>query len=235
MEQMEHCIKIQLRKDSEKRDVMNHIEIRKIMIPSGYKTAVFMIDEKPLYEYIIEWYGQQKIMPQNIPFAPVDMLEITWTNKYDFEGDARFMKYILQQDKAITPILSCPDDFDFTCIILVAEVIKMNNKVIWKRIGRVDHSDESFEDEKCSGILCLEAYSQDDWDTYGDNIALERVDSYEWKEWISQNWSEELYRRRVNYTYPYYQNENHIIWVAECNFEFDRKDYDSVVESCYTK
>ena len=214
---------------------MNRIEIKKIIVPSGYKTDVFVIDEKPLYEYIIEWYGQQKIMPQDIPFAPADMLEITWTNEYDFEGDARFMKYILQKDEAITPILSCPDDFDFTCIVLVAEVIKMNDKVIWKRIGRVDHSNESFEDEKCSGILCLEAYSQDDWDTYGDNIALERVDSYEWQEWISQNWSEELYRRRVNYTYPYYQNEDHIIWFAECNFEFDRKEYDSVVESCYAE
>lgn len=209
-------------------------DIKTITIPSGYETKVFFIDERPLYEYIIDWYGQQNCLPQDIPFAPVDMLEITWTNEYDYDGDRRFMKYILEQDKAVTPILSCPDDFDFSCIVIVADVIKYDDKVIWKRLGRVDHSFEVFEEEKRSGILCLEAYTQEDWEMYGDTIACEQIDSYEWGKWISQNWSEELYRRRINYTFPYYQNEKHIIWFAECDFQFDRKEYDSVIRRCYT-
>lgn len=214
---------------------MNKIEMKKLSIPSGYETNVFLIDEIPLYEYFTDWWERQNCMPQDIPFAPADMLEVTWTNKYDCEGDARFMKYVLKQENAITPILSCPDDFDFSCIVIVAEVIKLDDKAIWKRIGMVDHSGEIFEDEKRSGILCHEAYTKEDWDKYGDNIALEQVDSHAWKEWISQNWSEELYRRRINYTYPYYQDESHIDWFAECNFEFDRKEYDSVIEMCYAE
>lgn len=214
---------------------LNTIEMKKHAIPSGYETNTFLIDGIPLYEYFIDWYSQKNCTPQDIPFAPTDMLEVTWTNDYDYEGDARFMKYILKQERAITPILSCPDDFDFSCIVIVADVIKTDSKVIWKRIGRVNHSGEIFEDEKRSGILCHEAYTQEDWDKYGDNIALEQVDSYAWKEWIRQNWSEELYRRRINYTYPYYQNEQHIEWFAECNFEFDRREYDSIIEECYAK
>lgn len=216
---------------------MNKIEIKKHKgcSANAYETEMFFIDGKPLYEYIIEWYKLQNCLPEDIPFAPVDMLDITWTNEYDFEGDARFMKYILEKDSAITPILSCPDDFDFSCIIIVAEVMKYDKSVVWKRLGRVNHSGEDFEEEKRSGILYLESYTEEDWDMYGDNIALENVDSYEWREWISKNWSEELYRRRVNYTFPYYQNEKNIIWFAECNFEFDRTEYDSIIEKCYAE
>lgn len=216
---------------------LNKIEIKKHKGCSAYayETEMFFIDGKPLYEYIMEWYKLQNCLPEDIPFAPVDMLEVTWTNEYDFEGDARFMKYILEKDSAITPILSCPDDFDFSCIIIVAEVKKYDKSVVWKRLGRVNHSGEDFEEEKRSGILYLESYTEEDWDMYGDNIALENVDSYEWREWISKNWSEELYRRRVNYTFPYYQNEKNIMWFAECNFEFDRAEYDSIIEKCYAE
>lgn len=98
----------------------------------------------------------------------------------------------------------------------------------------MDHSFEVFKEEKRSGILCLDAYTQEDWEKYGDTIACEKIDSYEWGKWISQNWSEELYQRRINYTFPYYQNEKHIIWFAECDFQFDRNEYDSVIRRCYT-
>ena len=103
----------------------------------------------------------------------------------------------------------------------------------WKRIGRVNHSGENIEDEKRSGILCIEAYTDEDWKLYGDNIALEKVDSQAWGDWIGENWSEEIYRRRVNYTFPYYQNPDNIEWFADCEFEFDRKEYDAVVRGCY--
>ena len=186
-----------------------------------------------MYEYVIDWYGEKNFTPEDIPFAPVDMLEITWTDEYDYEGDARFMKHILRQEQAITPILSCPDDFDFSCIVIVAEVVKDHNKVIWKRMGCVDHSGEVYEAEKRSGILCHEAYTEEDWEKYGDNIALEQVGSYEWNKWIGENWGEELYRRRINYTYLYYQEEDHIKWFADCNFVFDREEYDAIVKKCY--
>lgn len=165
--------------------------------------------------------------------SPIDDLEICWTNEYDLKGDDRFMRFILNQEQAITPILSCPEDFDFSCIVIVADVEKQHDKVLWKRIGKINHSTESFEEEKSKGILYVESYSEEDWMRFGDNIALEEVDSPKWYEWISNNWSEELYRRRINYTYPYYQNEKNIEWFAICDFEFDRTEYDTLIAKCY--
>ena len=191
---------------------MNKIEIR---------NQVFFIDGRPLYEYICEWlFGKAEVL-QSI--SPVCELKICWTDDYDYEGDAKFMRFVLNQNRAITPILSCPDDFDFSCILIVADIVRENHKVIWKRIGKVNHSGESFEEEKRSGIL------------YGNRCELSDPESSEFQKWISEHWTEELYLRRINYTYPYYQNENNIEWFATCNFEFDEKEYDAVVEQCYHK
>ena len=211
---------------------MNEISIQERYSLAGYALPRFVIDGKHLYDYITDWLSDRPGLLNSI--SPVDDLEIAWTDEYDFEGDARFMRFILQQDRAITPILSCPDDFDFSCIVIVADVIKLKNTVLWRRIGKVDHSEEVFEEEKRSGILYTAAYTAEDWKQFGNNIAKESVDSQAWCEWISENWCEELFRRRVNYTFPYYQDETHIEWFAECNFEFDRAEYEAVVEKCYS-
>ena len=207
---------------------MNTLEIKRLKTPSDYETDVFVIDGKPLYEYLIEWLnGNEQLL-----YKP-DVLEICWTNDYDFEGDAKFMRYVLSQNAAITPILSCPDDFDFSCTVVVVDVVKQDDIVIWKRIGKINHSKEIFEEEKKHGILDLYSYTEKDWEKYGDNIALEKADSKAWYDWIDSNWTEELYRRRINYTYPKYQDEENIDWIAECNFKFSREAYDKLVESCY--
>ncbi|MBQ8392305.1 MAG: hypothetical protein IJX51_00895 [Clostridia bacterium] len=211
---------------------MNKIEIRNLFLSSGYEAKAFFIDGRPLYEYINEWLAKDKQLLQSI--TPNDDLAICWTNDYDFEGDSKFMRYILNQSNAITPILSCPEDFDFSCIVIVADVIKKDDKVIWRRIGTVNHSNESFEQEKRSGILYVDSYSKEDWTLYGDNIASTDVDSPEWRKWIGDNWTEELYRRRINYTFPYYQNEQNIDWFSACDFEFDKNEYDALIASCYT-
>ena len=195
---------------------MNKIEIRNLMIPSGYEIKAFFIDDIPLYEYINEYLSEKSALLQSI--SPAYELAICWTDDYDCEGDAEFMRFILNQNHAITPILSCPDDFDFSCTVIVADIVRENHTVIWKRIGMVDHSMESFEEEKQSGIL------------YHNPIAFS--DS-EWEKWLHEHWAEELYLRRINYTFPYYQNENHIVWFAECNFKFDEKEYDCLFKSCY--
>jgi len=211
---------------------MNKIEIRNILLSSGYKTRVFFIDGRPLYEYMNEWLSENQQLLSSV--TPNEDLAICWTGDYDFEGDSKFMRYILNQNNAITPILSCPDDFDFSCIVIVADVIKKDDKVIWRKIGMVSHSNESFEQEKRSGILFTDSYSKEDWTLYGDNIALADIDSPEWCKWINDNWTEELYRRRINYTFPYYQNEQNIDWFSTCDFEFDKNEYDALIANCYT-
>ena len=210
---------------------MNKIEIRKHFLPSGYEIKAFFIDDRSLHEYINEWLADNQQLLQSM--TPNDDLAICWTNDYDFQGDSKFMKYILNQHDAITPILSCPEDFDFSCIVIVADVIRKDNKVIWRKIGMVNHSNESFDQEKRSGILYVDSYSKEDWSLYGDNIALTDVDSPEWCKWIGDNWAEELYRRRKNYTFPYYQDERNIDWFSACSFEFDSAEYDALVANCY--
>ena len=48
--------------------------------------------------------------------------------------------------------------------------------------------------------------------------------------WLTENQEEELFRRRINYTYANYQKEGNILWVADLNFEFDRVEYDAMVK-----
>ena len=209
---------------------MNHIEIRKQRIPSDYETRVFFIDGKPLYEYFSAWVSKDDESWESL--RKPDMLEITWGDVMDFEGDNRFMRFLLQQDKACLPILSCPDDMDFSCVLIVADVMKENGKVFWKRMGIVNNTRESAFPSAKYGILFYDNFTDEEWDKYGD-IVFEPEDSPKYKKWISKNWSEELYRRRINYTYSFLMNEDNITWFADCSFEFDSEEYETVVGKCY--
>lgn len=60
---------------------------------------------------------------------------------------------------------------------------------------------------------------------------MERVNSPEWYQWISENWAEELYRRRMNYTVPYYQTEGNVCWIKTTDWIFKRKEYEKMVDS----
>ena len=71
------------------------------------------------------------------------------------------------------PILVCEDDCDLSCIVILARIRKTGNLVFWEKLGRLTHENEDFNLEKRSGILCLEAYTDEDWEQYGDNIACE--------------------------------------------------------------
>lgn len=211
--------------------VMNTIEIQTITISKGYKNECLFIDGTPLHEYLIKWYHQNGWGEIPQPTAPVDELALTLTAEFDFDGDARFMRTLMMKDIVNLPILSCPDDMDFSCIVIIAEVEKKGDVVYWKRIGQINHSLENFEEEKEHGIVFVDSYSDEDWKKYLD-VAFLRVNSPEWCEWISVNWSEELFRRRINYTYPCYQNEKNIDWIYECNWCFDRNQYDTLMKSC---
>lgn len=93
------------------------------------------------------------------------------------------------------------------------------------------HDNKDFNQEQRSGILCLESYTEGDWETYGDNIACESCDSREYRQWVSAHWEEELIRRRRNYTMPYMQKEENIKWIARADWKFARAEYDRMVEA----
>lgn len=149
--------------------------------------------------------------------------------RLNWEGDIRFVWSVIGMDSAVLPLLLCEEDLDFSCIVIVAEVEKTKDVVCWNRIGYVLHEKEDFEEEKKNGILNTYVYSPEDWEQYGGNIALEKVDSPLWKQWISAHWEEELYRRRMNYTLPFYQTEGNIQWIKNVRWEFPRGEYEEMV------
>lgn len=127
---------------------MNTLEIKKIPISKDYENECFIIDGIPFYEHLIKWYQESDWEEIQQTLASVDGLAITWTASFDNDGDARFMRWLFKKDKLNLPILSCPDDLDFSCIVIVAEVEKVDKYVLWKRIGKVNHSIENYEKEK---------------------------------------------------------------------------------------
>lgn len=101
--------------------------------------------------------------------------------------------------------------------------------VYWDRIGSLDHSHFDLSQYNQSGILCLEAYTDEDWENYGDNIALEPYGSAEYWKWVSENGYEEHMRRLRNYRKPYMQDEQNIEWIWSPGWKFERKDYEAMV------
>lgn len=63
-----------------------------------------------------------------------------------------------------------------------------------------------------------------------DNIALEHVNSSAWCQWTSENWTEKLFRRRMNYTLPYYKKKGSICWIKTIDWMFTKREYESMVD-----
>jgi hypothetical protein len=65
-----------------------------------------------------------------------------WLDFYDesFEPSLKEKQYVrkqmvLSEMPVILPVLLCPDDFDFSCTVIVVEVICHGNTVVWNRFG----------------------------------------------------------------------------------------------------
>lgn len=205
---------------------MNQIEIKKIQKCKNWIDFNWIIDSIRLSQHLSE--KKEAILPQIV--EPFDDLCPAWTKGLDFFGDVRFVWKLLEQEKIILPIYMCPEDLDFSCIVIVVEVEKSNDVVYWNRVGLVHIKDYNFSVEKSKGILNLDSYTYADWKKYGDNIALSEVDSNEWCSWISDNWDEELFRRRMNYTLPLYMDNKNIIWFAKLDWVFERVQYERMVD-----
>lgn len=57
----------------------------------------------------------------------------------------------------------------------------------------LDKSNINAQDYGQSGILCLEAYTDEDWEKYGDNIALEEYGSSEYWKWVAKTVMRNIY------------------------------------------
>lgn len=211
---------------------MSHIEKRKIQKNANWFDFEWFIDGNSFSEILKE--KKSVDLPKGI--APFNDLCPAWTKKLNYYGDVRFVWNLLySEERTPVPVYLCPDDLDFSCIVIVVEVEKTKDFVYWNKAGYVNIKDYSFDEEKHCGILCIENYSDSDWEKYGDNIALETADSEEWKNWIGKNWDEELYRRRINYTLKKYKNDDNILWFADLDFSFDRNEYEAMLNDYWNE
>ena len=136
---------------------------------------------------------------------------------------------VLSEEELNVPILVCEDDCDLSCIVITAHIRKTETMVYWDRIGRLDHSHFDLLEYNQSGILCLETYTDEDWENYGSSIALEPYGSAQYWKWVSENCYEEHIRRQRNYRKPFMQDEQNVEWIWSPGWKFERKHYEAVV------
>lgn len=209
----------------------HNIQMGFIQTVYSYREHYWMIDGKPIVTYLDEWV-REGLCPELELFGSLLGLLPAWTGQLIWAADNRFIWEMIDSDQTLNvPILVCEDDCDLSCIVILARIRKTPDYVCWEKLGMLRHDKEDFNQEQRSGILCLESYTEGDWETYGDNIACESCDSSKYRQWISAHWDEELLRRRRNYTMPYMQKEENIKWIARTDWKFARAEYDRMVEA----
>lgn len=93
-----------------------------------------LVDGKPIDQIIYEYYQDDYYL------GLIPMLS-DWIS---MDEEAIFVRdlFYLDQELKILPILMCPDDCDFSCTIIVAEVKTYGDHIIWQRIG-IDESKQN--------------------------------------------------------------------------------------------
>lgn len=208
---------------------MNKITAKYFQTPYHYQEFYWTIDNLSIVEHL-QHYIEEDLCPQ-LQNNDMSGLLPAWSGHLSSVIDNAFIWELIDSPEDLNiPILVCEDDCDFNCLVILVHVRKTHQYVYWDKIGLLNQKHRNFHEEALSGILCLDSYTDEDWQKYGDNIALENIDSQKWKEWISQNWNEEYMRRLRNYLKPYMQNNENIIWIKETHWQFLNQDYQNVVE-----
>ncbi|WP_019639177.1 hypothetical protein [Paenibacillus fonticola] len=88
---------------------------------------VILIDGTPLDLYLNNLY------PDNLYLGLIPTIT-DWIGLKE-ETELVLDRFYSDHEKVILPILMCPDDCDLICTIVVAEVIKKDNQVLWNRLG----------------------------------------------------------------------------------------------------
>ena len=88
--------------------------------------------------------------------------------------------------KVVCPILMCPDDCDFSCTLIVAEVEQTNDSVLWSRIG-LDQTTEYNPQKIGSEVEWFDKlpsykFAKTDYNLMIKNFKMQfEIDKVEWK------------------------------------------------------
>lgn len=208
----------------------NKIKVESIKTCYQYEEYYWLIDKKPVVEYLDE-YIKAGLCPALSRFGSMRGLMPAWTGELIWEWENDFIWELIDSEQEINiPILVCEEDCDLSCIIILVKVYKSEDCVYWDKIGYLNQKSWNLAEYQRSGILCSAAYTDEDWELYGDNIALEEYKSKEYWDWVSENCYEENIRRLRNYMKPYMQKEENIDWIKETRWEFDIQEYEAAVD-----
>ncbi len=92
---------------------------------------VIAIDGEPLDHIIAKFDPTGDLALKGLVPTLLDWLDneeekrVAWERILPEEGQTTF-----------APVLMCPDDCDFWCTIIIAEIERRKDEIVWKRIGR---------------------------------------------------------------------------------------------------
>lgn len=106
--------------------------IRAILDKSDYETNEdylnFMIDDYFLDERLDELYSGN----QYKGLVPT----LNWWMEIPQESKVVWNRILPEtNNRTICPILMCPDDADFSCTLIVADILRLDKVVVWERLG----------------------------------------------------------------------------------------------------
>lgn len=207
-------------------DKMDEIAVGRIKTGYGYLEDYWLINGEPITAYV----DRQKTDSLSV-FGSLLGLLPAWSGRLTQTWENDFVWELVDSpEEGNVPILVCEDDCDLSCILIVAHIRKERSTVHWDSIGAVNQAHRVEREYAQSGILCLEAYTDGDWQRYGTNIALEEYGSQAYWHWVNEHCHEEYIRRLRNYLKPYIQREDNIEWLGHPHWSFRAADYDAVVE-----
>ncbi|MDH6365142.1 hypothetical protein M2139_002174 [Enterococcus sp. PF1-24] len=179
-----------------------------------------MINQHTLKNYLVHFTHEKEILS----------LAFSWDSPLDEANDDRFLQKLLLTEKSENiPLLLCPDDFDFSCTILLLKIIFTETKVIWEKVGFI--SWKNFSDEICAttGYRDFNTWQAPDYENYSAEYAFSYATEARWQELISANWPEERRRRLLNYYYPYFNDDKNIQWLPSLNWQFHLENYQNIL------
>ncbi|WP_459195768.1 hypothetical protein [Wukongibacter baidiensis] len=200
----------------------DNIEAKVTNTMYGYDELSIVINDKPIDVHLYESTLDSTLLG----------LYPAWGNALIWKNESKLIWELIDKTDGTynVPIFLCPDDLDFSCTIISAKVTVGKQVVYWEKIGRVSTYNYNFNDEAKSGILCISAWSDEDWQKYGNTLALCKIGDAEWEKWISENWDEEQNRRLHNYTNTYFQNDSNMDWFDFPKLTFLLEDYRKSIE-----
>ncbi len=105
-------------------NILEVVQMKTMYIDAEH--TVITIDGMPLDELL------QKLYPDQFLRGLIPMI-VDWMDSK--EAKLVIERFYSDDSPSILPVLMCPDDCDLSCTIIVAEVIRSYDKIIWNRIG----------------------------------------------------------------------------------------------------